>query len=135
MYSDKFLLPYPRRFIFALFSVSILFVSVFVSGVSDSDFEKKYEKTILGKGGVLEGVGLGGRESDSKGGERRRARQGEGAWPARERGREKRKSRGLGLSQKGKTIRCHFRKGKKTTPRTDTDTVRHAKRNCELRGE
>ena len=90
--------------------------------------KKIYEKTRLGKGGVLEGVGLVGRESDSKGGERR-------ARPARERGREKRKSRGLGLSQKGKTMWCHFRKGKKTAPRTDTDTVRHAKRNCELRGE
>ena len=45
MYSDKFSLPYPRRFVFAPFSVSIIFVSVFVSGVSDfdSDSEKKYE--------------------------------------------------------------------------------------------
>ena len=43
MYSDKFSLPYPRRFVFAPFSVSIIFVSVFVSGVSDfdSDSEKK----------------------------------------------------------------------------------------------
>jgi hypothetical protein len=39
------LLPYSRRFVFAPFSVLIIFDSVFVSGVSDSDSdsEKKYE--------------------------------------------------------------------------------------------
>ena len=49
LYSNKFSLPYPHRFVFAPFSVSIIFVSVFVSGVSDSDFnsEKNMEtKTI-----------------------------------------------------------------------------------------
>ena len=45
MYSDKFSLPYPRRFVFAPFSVSIIFVSVFVSGVSDSEKNMK-TKTI-----------------------------------------------------------------------------------------
>jgi hypothetical protein len=43
LYSDKFPLPYPRRFVFAPFSVSI----IFVSGVSDSDSEKNMKtKTI-----------------------------------------------------------------------------------------
>jgi hypothetical protein len=37
LYSDKFLLPYSRRFVFAPFSVPIIFDSVFVSGVSDSE--------------------------------------------------------------------------------------------------
>ncbi len=37
MYSDKFSLPYPRRFVFALFSVSI----IFVSEVSDSGSDSK----------------------------------------------------------------------------------------------
>jgi hypothetical protein len=45
LYSDKFSLPYPRRFVFAPFSVSIIFVSVFVSGVSDSEKNMK-TKTI-----------------------------------------------------------------------------------------
>jgi hypothetical protein len=41
VYSDKFLLPHPRRFVFAPFSVSIIFDSVFVSGVSDSDSDSE----------------------------------------------------------------------------------------------
>ena len=38
-YSNKFSLPYPQQFTFALFSVLIISDSISVSGVSD--FEKK----------------------------------------------------------------------------------------------
>ncbi len=72
------------------------------------------------------GVGLGERrESDSAGGGVARAGEGERGRTAGWRGGgEKGKMRGLGLSQKGKSMWCRFRERTETVPRTKTDTVR-----------